>query len=265
MERGLARSRSHAQELISASGVTVNGAIVTKTGADVGDDAVITLTEPPDYYVSRAAHKLAGALAEFEAAGLRVEGRQALDVGASTGGFTQVLLENGALHVTAVDVGHGQFSPHLASDPRVTVVEGLNVRDFLPSSPGAGASVVVGDLSFISLSLVIDPLTKACPDADFILLVKPQFELERASLNKRGVVRAGVDRARALHKVTAAAQRAGLKVVALTTSVLPGPQGNVEYVMWACGAWQASPMSDHLPLEGVALDERIGALTGVRP
>lgn len=264
VERGLARSRSHAQELIAASAVSVDGLIVTKSGAPVTESQTVDLVVDVDHYVSRGAHKLRGALDEFEAHGLKVEGVEALDIGASTGGFTQVLLERGVSGVTAIDVGHGQLATIIAADPRVRSIEGLNVRDMDARSPGAGATLVVGDLSFISLTLALGPLVAVAPNADFVLLIKPQFELERGALDKHGAVTTAADRARAIRRVTSAAHEAGMCIVALTTSILPGPSGNVEYVMWARAAWQASPMAAHTTLDGPELEMRIDALAGGR-
>ncbi len=238
--RGLARSRSHAQELIAAGVIAVNGAVESKPSRDVSDADHVALVGDVDHYVSRAAHKLVGALSELSPLGLAVEGRRAYDAGASTGGFTQVLLEAGASHVTSVDVGHGQLAPMLADDPRVTAIEGFNVRDFTSESPGAGADIVVGDLSFISLTLVIEPLASAAAEgADLLLLIKPQFELSRSALDKHGVVTKASDRRRAIRAVCDKALEAGLEVVVLRTSVLPGPTGNVEFFMWARKPWQA--------------------------
>ncbi len=187
--RGLARSRSHAQELISQGSVLVDGTPETKASRVVPDAVEISLARAEDHYVSRAAHKLVGALDAFAPLGLDIAGKKALDAGASTGGFTQVLLERGAVHVTAIDVGHGQLVPAIAGDARVTSVEGLNVRDLEPGSPGTGAHVVVADLSFISLTLVLPALRAVADDrADFVLMVKPQFEVGKRGLDKHGVV-----------------------------------------------------------------------------
>ncbi|WP_084078533.1 TlyA family RNA methyltransferase [Demequina sp. NBRC 110057] len=261
-ERALARSRSHAQELIAAGVVTVDGRVAVKASLDVGEAAVLAVTGDDARYVSRAARKLAGALDVCEPEGLSVAGRQALDAGASTGGFTQVLLEHGAAHVLAVDVGHGQLVDSIAGDPRVTSVEGLNVRDLTAASAGAGVSLVVSDLSFISLPLVIPALADfAAPDADFLLMVKPQFELGRRALSGRGVVLDPRDHARAVTGVASSMQASGLVIHRVARSPLPGPQGNVEFFVWGSGAWQARGQDDDRRgrplLEGDALRRRI--------
>lgn len=264
--RGLARSRSHAQQLIAAGTVLVGGHVETKPSRDIGDDEVVTVTSHAGRYVSRAAHKLAGALESFVPRGLRVAGRAALDAGASTGGFTQVLLDNGVSHVTAIDVGHGQFAPSLRDDARVSVVEGFNIRDLSPTAPGAGAALVVGDLSFISLTLAIPPLARAAADdADFVLLIKPQFELSRAALDKHGVVTSPTRRAEAVRRVCDALLAEGLGVIALEPSVLPGPSGNVEFFVWARRTWQARDAVTSPALTPEGLDAAIAALHQGRP
>lgn len=264
--RGLARSRSHAQQLIAGGVVLVDGQVETKASHPVAADAIVTLADSADGYVSRAAHKLAGAFERFVPRGLEVDGRTALDAGASTGGFTQVLLERGAVHVTAIDVGHGQLAAEISEDPRVTAVEGFNIRDLTPDSPGAGAQLVVGDLSFISLTLAIPPLVAAAaPDADFVLLIKPQFELSRSALDKHGVVTKPERRTEAVRRVCDAILAAGLDVVALEPSVLPGPSGNVEFFVWARRTWQARNAAASPALSPEELDAAIAALHEGRP
>lgn len=259
--RGLARSRSHAQELIAQGVVLVDGEVETKSSRDVGDATPIALAVTEDHYVSRAAHKLIGALDAFGPRGLVVTGKTALDAGASTGGFTQVLLERGAAQVTAIDVGHGQMSPVMASDPRVTVVEGLNVRDLEHGSPGTGAGLVVADLSFISLTLAIPALrTVAEPDADFVLMVKPQFEVGRSGLDKHGVVVSPALWSRAITAVCDCAHGEGLQVRGLERSPLPGPSGNVEFFVWVSQAWQARGAARERVLSGDALSAAIATL-----
>jgi 23S rRNA (cytidine1920-2'-O)/16S rRNA (cytidine1409-2'-O)-methyltransferase len=264
--RGLARSRSHAQELISQGSVLVDGEPETKPSRVVADAVAIALVGAEDHYVSRAAHKLIGALDAFGALGLDVVGRRVLDAGASTGGFTQVLLERGVSHVTAVDVGHGQLSPVVASDARVEVVEGLNVRDMEQGSPGTGADLVVADLSFISLTLVIHALrTVAADDADFLLMVKPQFEVGKRGLDKHGVVVSPVLRAQAVTAVCESAQREGLVVRAFERSPLPGPSGNVEFFVWVSQAWQARGAAQERVLAGHALSAKIAEIVEGSP
>jgi 23S rRNA (cytidine1920-2'-O)/16S rRNA (cytidine1409-2'-O)-methyltransferase len=181
-------------------------------------------------YVSRGGHKLAAALAEF---GIDPTGRRCLDAGASTGGFTDVLLRHGAAEVVAVDVGYGQLAWSLRTDPRVRVVERTNVRELDPDVVGATVGLVVADLSFISLRLVIGALRRcATPDADFVLLVKPQFEAGRDLVGRGGVVRDAETRIAAIVGVARAGGQHGLGVAGVVASPLPGPAGNVEYFLW---------------------------------
>lgn len=224
--RGLARSRSHAAQLITAGSVIVARRPTRKPATPVAADTPIAVAAG-NSYVSRAAHKLAGALEAFEAdpSGLRV-----LDAGASTGGFTQVLLDAGAAHVAAVDVGHDQLDRRIRNDERVTGFDGVNARTLAPAAIGGPVDLVVADLSFISLTLVLGALVDCCkPGADLLLMVKPQFELTRADLDSHGVVRSPPARARAVRSVVAVATGYGLHVVDATRSMLPGPSGNVEY------------------------------------
>jgi 23S rRNA (cytidine1920-2'-O)/16S rRNA (cytidine1409-2'-O)-methyltransferase len=232
VRRGLARSREQAGELVAAGLVAVAGQRAAKPATQVARDTPITVTESGEPgYVSRGGHKLAGALAAFVPAGLVVQGRPCLDAGASTGGFTDVLLRAGAAHVVAADVGYGQLAWSLRTDPRVTVMDRVNVRTLDRVSPVPG--LVVADLSFISLTLVLPALIAcAAPDADFVLLVKPQFEVGKGRVGAGGVVRETTDRSAAVHRVTAAAGQLGLGVQGIRASPLPGPAGNVEYFVW---------------------------------
>jgi 23S rRNA (cytidine1920-2'-O)/16S rRNA (cytidine1409-2'-O)-methyltransferase len=192
----------------------------------------ITVTEPGGPgYASRGGRKLAGALAAFP--GLRVAGRRCLDAGASTGGFTDVLLRAGAAHVVAVDVGYGQLAWALRTDERVTVLDRVNVRWLRPDQVAPAPGLVTADLSFISLGLVL-PALIACarPDADFLLLVKPQFEVGRDRVGAGGVVGDPELRRDAVAAVAAAAAARGLGVAGVVASPLPGPSGNVEYFLW---------------------------------
>jgi 23S rRNA (cytidine1920-2'-O)/16S rRNA (cytidine1409-2'-O)-methyltransferase len=183
--------------------------------------------------VSRGAHKLAGALSAFAPLGLEVAGRRCLDAGASTGGFTDVLLRAGAAGVVAVDVGYGQLAWSLQQDPRVEVRDRTNVRDLDLDRVGEPVDLVVGDLSFISLRLVLDALSGvARPDGDLVLMVKPQFEVGKDRVGKGGVVREPALRAEAVREVARAAAGRGWQPQAVTTSQLPGPSGNVEYFLW---------------------------------
>ncbi|MGW7469527.1 TlyA family RNA methyltransferase [Streptomyces xantholiticus] len=236
VRRKLARSREHASQLIAAGRVTVGRNTATKPATQVETSAAIVVAaddRDPDY-VSRGGHKLAGALAAFTPLGLKVEGRRALDAGASTGGFTDVLLRAGAGHVVAVDVGYGQLAWSLQSDERVTVKDRTNVREMtLETIDGVPVDLVVGDLSFIPLGLVLPAMVRcSAPDADLVLMVKPQFEVGRERLGSGGVVRSPELRAEAVRAVAQRAAELGLGVRGVTASPLPGPSGNVEYFLW---------------------------------
>ena len=230
--RGLARSRTHAATLIADGLVTVDGRPVVKASAQVADDAALEVAGA-DHYVSRAAHKL---IAGLDAFGLEVAGRLALDMGASTGGFTQVLRERGAERVIAVDVGHGQLAASVAVDPGVVSIEGFNVRYMTPESLAAASGVVqapsliTGDLSFISLTHVL-PAARAvaAEDADLVLLVKPQFEVGRTAV-KGGLVTDAASRADAVANVLWAAWDQGLGTCGVVSSPIAGTHGNSEYI-----------------------------------
>ena len=233
VRRGLARSREHAAELIGAGRVKIAGQTAAKAATQVDVAAPVLVEEAEDGpgYVSRGGHKLAGALEAFE--GLDPKGRRCLDAGASTGGFTDVLLRAGAAHVVAVDVGYGQIAWSLRTDDRVTVVERLNIRDLTPDHVGEPPSLVVADLSFISLTLVLAPIQRCVtPDADYALMVKPQFEVGKDRVGAGGVVRDPELRAEAVRQVAVYAQGLGLGAMGVTASPLPGPSGNVEYFLW---------------------------------
>ncbi|WP_244927888.1 TlyA family RNA methyltransferase [Nocardioides sp. W7] len=235
VRRGLARSREHASELIAAKRVKVQGAMATKPATGVTTDVAIVVAEDPDRpdYVSRGGHKLAGALAAFVPLGLVVEGRRSLDAGASTGGFTDVLLRHGATQVVAVDVGYGQLAWRLQQDERVDVHDRVNVRELTPDRVGGPVDLVVGDLSFISLQLVLEALVGVtADDGDLVLMVKPQFEVGKERVGKGGVVRDSGLRAEAVITVADAAGRRGWGARAVTVSPLPGPSGNVEFFLW---------------------------------
>ena len=230
MRRGLARSREHAVELIDAGRVLVGGQTAGKpaTGVDPATAVVVTTDSGPSY-VSRGGHKLAGALDAFA---YDPTGKRALDAGASTGGFSDVLLQRGAAHVVAVDVGYGQLAWSLQSDERVTVVDRTNVRGLTPEVIGGPVELVVADLSFIPLGLVLPALVACCtPGADLLPMVKPQFEVGRERLPAGGVVRDPGDRAEAVRRVAQQAASLGLGVRGVTASPLPGPNGNVEYFL----------------------------------
>jgi 23S rRNA (cytidine1920-2'-O)/16S rRNA (cytidine1409-2'-O)-methyltransferase len=233
VRRGLARSREQAASLVTARRVLVAGQAAAKPATQVAPGDPITITEGAagPGYVSRGGWKLAGALAAFPA--LRVEGRRCLDAGASTGGFTDVLLRAGAAHVIAVDVGYGQLAWALRTDERVTVLDRVNVRQLRPDQVAPAPDLVTADLSFISLGLVLPALVAcASPDADFVLLVKPQFEVGKDRVGNGGVVRDPELRREAVAAVAAAASAQGLGVAGVVASPLPGPSGNVEYFLW---------------------------------
>ncbi|QZY30573.1 TlyA family RNA methyltransferase [Nocardioides coralli] len=235
VRRGLARSREHASELVAAGRVTVAGARATKPATGVTTDAAIVVRDDPDRpdYVSRGGHKLAGALEVFTPAGLDVAGRRCLDAGASTGGFTDVLLRAGAREVVAVDVGYGQLAWPVRTDPRVVVHDRTNIRDLTPELVGDPVDLVVGDLSFISLTLVLDALVSVTsPDGDLALMVKPQFEVGKDRVGKGGVVRDPELWVEAVATVAEAAATRGWGVRMVTPSPLPGPSGNVEFFLW---------------------------------
>ena len=210
-EHGLAASRTLAAKLIDAGCVSVNGKIVYKASQPVHrDDDVLVQESPLTEYVSRAGHKLAGALDIFTH--ITVAGRRCLDAGASTGGFTDVLLRRGASHIAAVDVGHGQLVESLRMDPRVDAYEGLNVRYLTPD---------------------IDALAQVTEeDGDLVLMVKPQFEVGKHQIGRAGVVTDPQAHAFAVRKVQDSAQSCGLRVIDTVQSPLPGQDGNVEFFLW---------------------------------
>jgi 23S rRNA (cytidine1920-2'-O)/16S rRNA (cytidine1409-2'-O)-methyltransferase len=230
----MARSREQAAELISVGRVAVAGQTAAKPATQVARDAPITVAraEADPGYASRGGRKLAGALRRF--GDLTVAGRRCLDAGASTGGFTDVLLRAGAAHVVAADVGYGQLAWSLRTDPRVTVLDRVNVRALEPEQVAPAPGLVVADLSFIPPTPVLPALARcAAPDADFVLLVKPQFEVGKGRVGAGGVVRDAADRALAVRNVcAAAAAELNLGVRGITASPLPGPAGNVEYLVW---------------------------------
>jgi 23S rRNA (cytidine1920-2'-O)/16S rRNA (cytidine1409-2'-O)-methyltransferase len=265
VRRKLARSREHAAQLIAARRVKVQGAFATKPATGVTTDvAIVVVDDPTDPgYVSRGGHKLAGALSAFMPQGLEVSGRRCLDAGASTGGFTDVLLRTGAREVVAVDVGYGQLAWSLQSDPRVQVHDRVNIRDLTLERIGDPVDLVVGDLSFISLELVLDPLLAVTrPDGDLALMVKPQFEVGKERVGKGGVVRDPALRAEAVESVAAAAARRGWGARSVAVSPLPGPSGNVEFFLWlrrgeaAVGADDIRAEVDRAAPLGVA-DEKV--------
>lgn len=232
-EMGLARSRSQAAELIAAGRVAVDGLAAPKAGVRVTRGSTVEVTGA-DHYVSRAAHKLVAGLDAFA---IPVEGKLALDLGASTGGFTQVLLEAGARQVLAIDVGHDQLVGWIRDDSRVCAVEGCNARDLTRDSLAASTGVaqspelVVADLSFISLRMVLPAIARvAAADADLVLLIKPQFEVGRQGI-REGIVTSPARAAEAIRQVLAAAAELGYATHGLIPSPIAGGSGNREYVV----------------------------------
>jgi 23S rRNA (cytidine1920-2'-O)/16S rRNA (cytidine1409-2'-O)-methyltransferase len=239
VERGLAASRERAQALILAGQVMIDGEAASKASMLVAAGATIALRQPDHPYVGRGGVKLAHALDAF---GIPVEGRQALDIGASTGGFTDVLLRRGAVRVIAYDVGHGQLDWRLRNDPRVVVVEGRNARSLAPADLPGPADVVTIDVSFISLDKILPRLAAVLrPGADLVALVKPQFEAGRAEVGKRGLVRDPAVHARVIARVTEAAAEAGLVRVGMTPSPITGMTGNQEYFLHLKAARDIEP------------------------
>ncbi|MFI5166342.1 MAG: TlyA family RNA methyltransferase [Thermoanaerobaculales bacterium] len=226
VERGLAPTRTRAASLILAGVVRVNGEVADKAGRAVVPDAKIEVVAPDHPWVSRGGVKLAAALAAF---GVAATGKRCLDVGASTGGFTDVLLERGAAQVVALDVGRGQLDWRLRQDPRVVVIEGVNARHLAPRDLTGPFDLITVDVSFISLRLVLPALLGfLAADGDLVALVKPQFEAGRGEVGKGGVVRDAAVREHAITAVLAAAHELGLACVARISSPLAGPAGNVE-------------------------------------
>lgn len=235
VRRGLARSRDQAAELVAAGRVEVRGTVARKVAAmvDPADPVLVRGDDPSTGYVSRGGHKLAGALDSLTPRGLVVAGRRCLDAGASTGGFTDVLLRAGAREVVAVDVGYGQLAWSIRTDERVRVRDRTNVRSLCPADIDGPAELIVADLSFISLRLVLGALASClAPGGDLVPMVKPQFEVGRERVGSGGVVRDPALRADAVLDVAAHAAGLGLGVAGVVTSPLPGPSGNVEFFLW---------------------------------
>jgi 23S rRNA (cytidine1920-2'-O)/16S rRNA (cytidine1409-2'-O)-methyltransferase len=229
VQRGLAPSRERAQSLIMSGVVLVNGQPAQKAGLSVADDADVTVQQPDHPYVGRGGVKLAHALDTF---GVTVEARHALDIGASTGGFTDVLLRRGATDVIAYDVGHGQLDWGLRNDPRVLVIEKANARTLEPADLPRQVDIVTIDVSFISLRHIfprVPPLLR--PGADVVALVKPQFEVGRGEVGKKGVVRDPAVQQRVVEEATQSAAEVGLARVAMTESPITGDTGNREFFL----------------------------------
>jgi len=229
VDRGLAASRERARALIMAGQVRVDGQVVSKAGANVDAGAAIELEVPDHPYVSRGGVKLAHALDDFK---IDATGRRALDVGASTGGFTDVLLQRGASTVIALDVGHGQLDWKLRTDPRVDVHDGVNARRLSPQDVPHAVDLVVIDVSFISLGHILPALPPFLADgADIVALVKPQFEAGRDEVGKHGLVTDPAVHAAVIAKVTAQAEAIGLTRVAMAPSAITGATGNQEFFL----------------------------------
>lgn len=231
VRRGLARSRENAADLIESRSVLVGGIPATKPATQVDAETSITLQGKREDFVSRGGHKLTGALDAFPT--INVSGKRALDAGASTGGFTDVLLKRGVAEVIAVDVGYGQLAWEIRNDPRVKVLDRTNIRHLTIEQVGEPVDLVVADLSFISLTLVLPALvTVAKTNADYLIMVKPQFEVGREKLGAGGVVRDLQLRKMAVQDVADVAYDMGLGCEGVVASSLPGPSGNVEYFLW---------------------------------
>jgi 23S rRNA (cytidine1920-2'-O)/16S rRNA (cytidine1409-2'-O)-methyltransferase len=254
VRRGLARSREQAAELVHAGRVRIAGTAATKPATAV-EPATPLVVEPAGddpHYASRGGHKLAGALDAF--GGPEIDGKRVLDAGASTGGFTDVLLRRGADEVIAVDVGYGQLAWNLRTNERVRVHDRTNVRDLTPDAIGGMVDVTVADLSFISLRLVL-PALAACtaPEGDLMPMVKPQFEVGKERVGTGGVVRDPALRAAAVRDVAAAAAGLGFGVHGVTASPLPGPAGNVEFFLWLR---RGAPPADPAAIDAAAGADR---------
>jgi 23S rRNA (cytidine1920-2'-O)/16S rRNA (cytidine1409-2'-O)-methyltransferase len=231
VRRGLATTRTRAAALVAAGRVRVDDAVTRRVATSVHPQTRVEVVDPPHDepdLASRAGGKLTAALRTFA---VPVAGRRCLDAGASTGGFTDVLLRAGAARVYAVDVGHGQLLPQLAADPRVIVREGCNIRTVTPPDLDGTVSLTVADVSFIPLGLVL-PVLAACTDQDLLVLVKPQFEVGREQLGRGGVVRDPELHHRAVHDVAATAIELGLSVAGAMRSPVVGRNGNVEAFLW---------------------------------
>ena len=243
VRRRLAASRSEAQRLIADGRVLVDGSVAAKPAAMVAPGQAVSLTRDEPGWASRAAHKLLGALDRFP---IPVDGRSCLDAGASTGGFTDVLLARGAARVVAVDVGYGQLVWRLRQDPRVVVLDRTNVRNLAPGDvPAPAPDLIVADLSFISLALVLPAVHGvAAPGADYVLMVKPQFEAGREHVTRGGVVRDPAAWAHAMRRVAGAGEALGLALRDAGPSPLPGPSGNVEFFLWLSAVHAGQPAED---------------------
>lgn len=233
VRRGLAASRTEAANQIALGRVLVNGALADKPARQVDPGDAVVVQGPGPKYVSRGGLKLEAALDAF---GIDVSGRRVLDAGASTGGFTDCLLQRGAARVVALDVGHGQLHERIRADERVEVYERFNVRSLRPEDIGGPVDLVVADLSFISLRLVLPALVGAAvPGADLVMLVKPQFEATRQEASRgKGIITDPQIHERVIDEVALAAEEAGASVLATVDSPITGGDGNREFLMHAC-------------------------------
>ena len=249
VRRGIVQSRTEAAEAIASGKVTVGGRPAGKASSLVSPSESINVATPVRRFASRAGEKLEAALDRFD---ISTAGCRALDAGSSTGGFVDCLLQRGAAHIVAVDVGYGQIDWRLREDPRVTLMERKNVRDLRPEELPYLADVVTADLSFISLRLAIGPLRRcSAPQADFVFLVKPQFEAGRGDVGRGGVVRDPVIWRQVLERVEGHCRGEGLSPMAVMPSPLLGPAGNVEFLLHAC----AGPSSGMGPSREAAVAE----------
>lgn len=233
VEEGLSRARATARQLIVAGAVQVDGEIVTKPSQPVGRDARICVLDDGPSWVGRGAQKLSAAMEQWPSLRDQVKGARCVDVGASTGGFTQVMLRHGAAHVVAIDVGTGQLASSLAEEERVEDRSGTHVLDVAANDLTGPPDLVVVDLSFISVRQVLQHLASWCtPTTSVVILVKPQFEVGKDALGRGGIVRSADSRARVLGEVVDAAYSAGLALRSAMTSPITGARGNVEYLLW---------------------------------
>lgn len=263
VRRGLAPSRERAQADIAAGRVTVGGAPATKASRMVDASEAVLVHGPPPKFVSRAGAKLEGAVEHFALQDI-VAGARVLDAGASTGGFTDCVLQYGASEVVAVDVGHNQLHEKLESDPRVHSIERTNLRTVDPAQLGPVVDLVVGDLSFISLSLVLDTLgAAAAPGAVYVLLVKPQFEAGRTEVSKgKGIIDNPLIWRRVLSEVSAALLERNAAIMGVMVSPITGSDGNVEFILLGRFAGSVDPIAGHCSLDRSSLDAAFDLVTG---